>query len=176
MRASVNVALQIGALVAFAILRLLSPGWLLLILIVTVVGLLVLLVPPVLSLVTLRREVLPTALTLPFLACAGLLLLAGLTLPDFGDADSNLALWTLIAGSESPVPDAFGVVGMLATLGYLASVLWLIVALATTGAGTRRPVPAHGPPYGWVPAAPAEPARNPVTPDPQDPPGPGSAG
>lgn len=180
MRASVNVALQIGALVAFAILRLLSPGWLLLILIVTVVGLLVLTVPPALSFVTLRRRVLPPALTAPFLACAGLLLLAGVTLPDFGDADSSLALWTLI-GDGSPVPDAFGVVGMLATVGYLGSVLWLIIALATAGAGSRTPVPAYGPPYGYGygSAWPAAPGELPVTPAPQAPPrppAPGSAG
>lgn len=169
MRASANVVLQIGAVVAFGILRLLSPGWLLLILIVTVVGPLVTMVPPALSLVTMRRRVLPGALTAPFVACAALLLVAGATMPDAGDAESNLALWTLV-GDGSPVPDVFGAVGMAATLGYLASVVWLIVALARTGAGTRTPVPAHAP-HGYAPA--------PLTPAAQDPPrrpGPGSAG
>lgn len=179
MRASVNVALQIGALVAFAILRLLSPGWLLLIVILTIVGPLVLMVPPALSFVTLRRRVLPAALTAPFLTCAGLLLVGGATMPDFDDVDSNLALWTLIAGADSPVPDAFGTVGMLATVGYLGAIVWLIVALAVTGAGSRTPAPAYGPPYGHVPPWPPGPGQTPVTLDPQAPPrppGPGSAG
>lgn len=167
MRASVNVALQIGALVAFGVLRLLSPGWLLVILIVTIVGPLIMLVPPALSFVTLRRKVLPAALTAPFVACAALLLIGGATMPDAGDADSNLALWTLV-GDGSPVPDAFGVIGMVATLGYLGSVVWLIIALAMTGAGTRTPVPAYGPPYGYAPA--------PFTPAPQAPPRPPAPG
>ncbi|TCK20362.1 hypothetical protein [Pseudonocardia endophytica] len=180
MRASLNVALQFAALVVFAGLRLLSAGWLLVILIVTVVGLLVLAVPPVLSLVALRRKVLPDALTAPFVTCAGLLLLAGATMPDFGDVRSNLAIWSLIAGPDAPVPDVFGFVGTFATAGYLGSIIWLIIALARTGAGSRPPAPPVGPPYGY-PAWPAAPLaqQGPVTPEPQAPPrppAPGSAG
>ena len=93
---------------------------------------------------------------------AGLLLLAGVTVPDFGDVRSNLALWTLIAGPDAPVPDVFGAVGALATFGYLASIIWLIVALARTGAGSRPPAPTVGPPYGY-------PARPPMPGAPQTP-------
>lgn len=71
MRTNLNVALQAGALLAFAALRFTAPGWFLIILIVTLVGPALLTVPTVLSLTVLRRRVLGPAVTAPFAPAPG---------------------------------------------------------------------------------------------------------
>jgi MFS family permease len=153
MRTGWNVALQVGALVAAALLRLTAPGWLLAILIFTVVGLVLLLVPPALSLVVLRWGRLRRATSAPFLAAAGFLLLAALVLPDQGDGPVGATPVLVLLGVEGS-PAWTWTVGSFALAAYLLSVLWLAIAVGITAA-RRRPRPHGSPadtPYGSSPA------------------------
>ncbi|MEJ8280244.1 hypothetical protein [Pseudonocardia spirodelae] len=152
MRTSVNVAVQAGALTAFVVLRFTAPGWLLIILILTVAGPVVLAVPTVLSLATLRRRELSGLVTAPFLACAGFLLLGGATMPDFGDTEDSVRapVQVLLEGAglgAGPVEPLY-VLGSLAVAGWAASLVWLVVALVVD---TRRAHRVAGPPHpAWA--------------------------
>ncbi|MEQ3550583.1 hypothetical protein WIS52_08895 [Pseudonocardia nematodicida] len=148
MRTGWNVLLQIGALVAFLGLRVLAPGWFLVIVVITIVPAVLLLVPTVLSLVVIRRRVLTRAVSAPFVACAATLVLTGLVMPDFGDtADSVRAPVQVLLGISAPdVATLLQVPGMLFVLGWIASLLWLCVALIATSRMARRrraPAPPH---------------------------------
>ncbi|MER5670202.1 hypothetical protein [Pseudonocardia alni] len=152
MRTTLNVALQAGALLAFAALRFTAPGWFLIILIVTLVGPALLAVPTVLSLTVLRRRVLGPAVAAPFVACAGFLLAGGLLMPDFGDtADSVRAPLSVLlesAGLSAGPTEPLYVLGSLALTGWSVSLVWLVVALALD---TRRTHRVPGPPHpAWV--------------------------
>ncbi|ALE72210.1 MULTISPECIES: hypothetical protein [unclassified Pseudonocardia] len=145
MRTSWNLTLQVVAVLAAAGLRLTAPGWLLFFLVVTIVGLLVPLVPTALSIVVFRRRVLERALAAPFLSCAGFLLLAALTVPDFDDVRAHAPI---MAGSGAEVPAVVTGIGMLSLLAWLGSVLWLCVAVVLAHRPSRRPA---GPPHpAWT--------------------------
>ncbi|MBC3189748.1 hypothetical protein H7X46_01545 [Pseudonocardia sp. C8] len=149
MRTSTNVALQIGTVAAFAGLRLIAPGWFLAIMIFTIVGVLLPLVPVVLSIAVARRRMLPRPVAAPFVSCAGFLLLGGLVMPDFDDVDAHAPVLVLLGRADGPVPEVLYGLGMLAALGWLCSLLWLGVALARN---TRPAGPPH-PAWGQVPPA-----------------------
>lgn len=153
MRTSWNVALQVGAVVACVALRSTAPGWFLFILIMTIVGALFPLIPTVLSLVVLRRRVLPAALAAPFVACAGFLVLAGLTVPDFDDLRTRAPVMVLLGQGDAPVPEALHGLGMLAVLGWLAALVWLVVALVVVDRPSRRPAGPGHPAWGRTPDA-----------------------
>lgn len=152
MRTNLNVALQAGALLAFVALRFTAPGWFLIILIMTLVGPVLLMVPAVLSLTVLRRRVLTPAVTAPFLACAGFLLAGGLLMPDSGDSEDSvrapLSVLLESAGLSAGPTEPLYVLGSVALLGWSVSLVWLGVALALD---TRRVHRVAGPPHpAWV--------------------------
>lgn len=144
MRTGWNIALQVVALLGFCAARLAAPGWLLFFLIVTIIGPLLLLVPTALSVATVRRRVLPAPLAAPFLTCAGLLLLTGLTLPDFDDVRAHAPLLVLLGRDDAEVPAALSGIGSLAAFAWVGALVWLVVALAVAHRPSRRPAgPAH---------------------------------
>jgi hypothetical protein len=139
MRTGANVALQVGALVVAVLLRFTAPGWLLAILIFTVVGVLVLLLPPVLSLVVIRWRTLPPAMTRPFVATAGLLVLTALVLPDQGDGPVGATPLLVLLGRDGS-PEWAWAAGMILVGGYLLAILWLGIAWGVTAERRRRRV------------------------------------
>lgn len=142
------MALQAGALVAVVALRCTAPGWFLFIAIMTIAGPLLALVPTVLALGVLRRRVLPARLTAPFVACAGLLVFAGATMPDFDDVRDHAPVLVLLGHGDTPVPEALYGLGMLGVAGWLVALLWLVVALVVARRPARRTV---GPPHpAWL--------------------------
>ena len=153
MRTSWNVALQVGAVVACVGLRSTAPGWFLFILIITIVGALFPLIPTVLSLFLLRRRTLPASLAAPFVACAGFLVLGGLTVPDFDDVRTHAPVMVLLGQGDAPVPDAVHGLAMLSVLGWLAALVWLVVALVLVNRPSRRPAGPGHPAWGRAPDA-----------------------
>lgn len=145
MRTGWNVALQVVALLGFCGLRFAAPGWLLFFLIVTIIGPLLLLVPTVLAIATVRRRVLPAALAAPFAACAGLLLLAGLAVPDFDDVRGYAPVMVLLGLRGTEVPALLSGTGMLAAFAWLGAVVWLVAALVVAHRPSRRPAGAAHP-------------------------------
>ena len=137
------MALQVGALVASVALRATTPGWFLLIAIMTIAGPLLTLVPTVFALGVLRRRVLPTSLTAPFVACAGFLVLAAATMPDFDDVRDHAPVLVLLGHGDAPVPGALYGLGLLGVLGWLVALLWLVIALVVN----RRTARPAGPPH-----------------------------
>jgi len=136
MRTGWNVALQLGVLVVAVALRFLAPGWMLVVLVFTVVGPVIMLVPPVLSLVVLRWRTLPRSVAAPFLAAAGSLLLTALVLPDVADAPPGGTPILELLGIQA-APDWAWSAGMVLIGAYLVSVVWLAVALGIAAAQRR---------------------------------------
>ena len=121
------MVLQVGALVAFVLLRLTAPGWFLAMMIIMLVG-----------------AVLPRSVAAPFVACAGFLLLGALTMPDFDDVRARAPIMVLLGQGEAAVPEVLYGLGLLGVAGWLGSLLWLVVALVLGNRPSRRTTgPAH---------------------------------
>lgn len=130
---------QLVALGCFAVLRLATPGWMLLIFLVTLIGPAVVLAPSILAAVTARRGPLEPAVTAPFVTAAVCLVVAGALVPEFDDQRSYTPLLSLFAdapATSSQVAD-LGTVGMIAGLGLLVTVVWAVVAVAVTSHAAR---------------------------------------
>lgn len=138
MRTESNVVLQIAALVVALLLRVAAPGILLIFFVASLIGPALLLAPSGLALGLLRRRVLPAALAVPFVACAVTLVLAALTFPDTDDAHGYAPLSELLGHGER-LPELYYEVGHGAALGWLGSLVWLLVALAVVHRPGRRP-------------------------------------
>ncbi|GAA4539480.1 hypothetical protein [Pseudonocardia xishanensis] len=145
MRTGWNVALQVAAVVVALALRFLAPGWMLVILVFSVVGPVLLLVPPVLSLVVLRWRALPRSVAAPFVTAATSLLLVGLLLPDVADDPPGGTPVLELFGVRA-APDWAWTAGMVLIAAYLASVLWLGIAVGV--AARSRPHGSPGAPHG----------------------------
>ena len=133
MRTSMNIWVQLLALATFAALRLSAPGWMLVILILTGVPLVLACTPLVAALVVRKRGQLDRQATAPFLACAGLMVLAGALVADFGDTDEVRI--PVLPGQaltyDSPLM-ALNTVGFVFVALYPVALVWLLVALITT--------------------------------------------
>ncbi|MFC4950546.1 hypothetical protein [Pseudonocardia sp. GCM10023141] len=133
MPTSTNISLQILAVVAFAALRLAAPGWWLVLFVFSLIGPVLVLVPTIAALATARRGTLERSVAVPFVATAVLLVVAGATVPDFGD-DSGAYL-PFGGHVDGPIIEVMNGIGGVAVLGFVASLIWTLCAVAST----RRP-------------------------------------
>lgn len=134
MRASVNVRVQVIALVVLLGLRFSAPGWMLVILIMTGLPLALALTPLITAVVVRKRRVLPRPVAAPFIALASTMVLAGAFVADFGDTGEVRVpiLFGQVFHYEDPLPSAVNTVGFGCVALYLACLVWLFVALAVT--------------------------------------------
>jgi hypothetical protein len=134
MRTSANLWTQVVALVVFLALRFSSPGWMLVILIMTGVPLLFAVTPAIAAVVVRGRRVLGPAETAPFLCAAASMVLAGALVAEFGDTEEVRVpiLFGQVFGPDDAVVDVLNTAGLLCVACYVVSVAWLLVALAVT--------------------------------------------
>ena len=122
------------------------------ILVISIVGVLVVLLPTVLALTTVRRDRLTRPVALPFLGCATSLVLAGALFPDFGDTDVAQVPLLSVLGLDSGPNGVLTGIGAVAVLAFLICAAVLPVAVAAT-ATTRRHSPPATSPRAWPAAA-----------------------
>lgn len=130
MRPSVNVTVQLAAVVLFLGLRLSAGGWLLVIYLFSIIGPIVTLVPLFFAIKTARRGTLRSGVAAPFVTAAVSLVGAGLLVADFGDSPTG---WIPVLGDTKVGTDsalmALDSLGWLFVLGFLGSVVWIFVAV-----------------------------------------------
>jgi hypothetical protein len=150
MRSDVNLALQIITVGAAVLLRLTTPGWLLVIFFVFVpVATVALITQIVLAAAAVKRGRLTTNVATAFGLLAASTLGAAAVIPDGGDSERSInSPLGLLLGPD--LPDLTPV-GLLLLLTWLVALVWVIVGLATSRTSTPPPVP-H--PY-WSGPAPA---------------------
>jgi hypothetical protein len=150
MRSDVNLALQILTVGAAVLLRLTTPGWLLVIFFVFVpVATVALITQIVLAAAAVKRGRLTTNVALAFGLLAASTLGAAAVIPDGGDSERSInSPLGLLFGPD--LPDLTPV-GLLLLLTWLVALVWAIVGLATSRKSTPPPVPY---PY-WSGPAPA---------------------
>jgi hypothetical protein len=138
-RTSVNVTVQLAAVVLFLSLRLSSGGWLLVIYLFSVIGPVITLVPLFFAIKTAKRGTLPSGLAAPFVAAAASLVGAGLLTADFGDSAMG---WIPVLGDTKIDPDsalmALDSLGRLFVFGFLGSVVWIFMAVRVEPAPLTR--------------------------------------
>jgi hypothetical protein len=143
-RTSWNIAVQAGALGLAVLLRLVAPGWLLIVLVVSVVGLLLPAAPLITAVLTRRRGRLGWAVQSPFLALAALMVIAAGWTADFDDQRDYVPAVELFGpGADLGLGRGeLARIGEFAVLGYLGCLVWLLLALMAT---TRvRTIPMTG--------------------------------
>ena len=150
MRSDVNLALQIITVGAAVLLRLTTPGWLLVIFFVFVpIATVALITQIVLAAAAVKRGRLTTDVATAFGLLAASTLGAAAVIPDGGDSERSInSPLGLLLGPD--LPDLTPV-GLLLLLTWLVALVWVIVGLATSRTSTPPPVP-H--PY-WSGPAPA---------------------
>jgi len=151
MRSDVNLALQIVTVGVAVLLRLTTPGWLLVIFFVFVpVATVALITQIVLAAAAVKRGRLTTNVTLAFVLLAASTLGAAAVIPDGGDSERSInSPLGLLLGPD--LPDLTPI-GLLLLLTWVGALVWVIVGLATSRKSTpQAPVP-H--PY-WSGPAPA---------------------
>jgi hypothetical protein len=151
MRSDLNLAVQLGVVALCGLLRLLTPGWLLVIFFIFVpIGTAALVLQIVLAAAAVPRRRLTTGTSLAFGLLAASALGAALVIPDGGDGPSSVGSpLGLLLGSDLPDLTPIGLL-LLAT--WLGALIWTIVGLART-----RPTPPPPPIYygAWPGPAPA---------------------
>jgi hypothetical protein len=151
MRSDLNLAVQLGVVAVCGLLRLLTPGWLLVIFFVFVpIGTAALVLQIVLAAAAVPRRRLTTDVSLAFGLLGASALGAALVIPDGGDGPSSVGspLGLLLGHNE---PEWGASVGMLLLVVWLGALIWTIVGLART-----RPTPPPPPIYygAWPGPAP----------------------
>lgn len=151
MRSDLNLALQIVAVGMCVLLRLTTPGWLLVIFFIFVpVATLALVTQIVLAAAAVRRGRLTTNVTLAFGLLAASGLGAAAVIPDGGDSErSNNSPLGLLLGPD--LPD-LAPIGLLLLLAWVGALIWAIIGLAVSRP-TAPPRPVRYP-Y-WSGPAPA---------------------
>jgi hypothetical protein len=151
MRSDLNLALQIVAVGVCVLLRLTTPGWLLVIFFIFVpVATVALVTQIVLAAAAVPRRRLTTSVSLAFGLLAASGLGAAAVIPDGGDSGRSInSPLGLLLGPD--LPDLTPI-GLLLLLTWVGALVWVIVGLATSRKSTPpAPVP-H--PY-WSGPAPA---------------------
>jgi hypothetical protein len=140
MRTGWNVALQCLAVLLFVGLRLAAPGWLFVFFVLTVVGPVLALLPLGLAIGTAHRGVLARSVAVPFCVGASLLVVIGALLPDSGEQRDFVPLAALFGRDHlsRSVVDAGRTGGWVLLPAYLATLAWLVVAVARTRGRTRQ--------------------------------------
>jgi hypothetical protein len=150
MRSDLNLALQIVAVGVCVLLRLTTPGRLLVIFFVFVpVATVALVTQIVLAAAAVPRRRLTTSVSLAFGLLAASGLGAAAVIPDGGDSERSInSPLGLLLGPD--LPDLTPI-GLLLLLTWVGALVWAIVGLATSRKSTPPPVPY---PY-WSGPAPA---------------------
>jgi hypothetical protein len=140
MRTGWNVALQCLAVLLLVGLRLAAPGRLFVFFVITVVGPVLALLPLGLAIGTARRRVLERKTALPFCVGAGLLVAMGARVPDSGEQRDFVPLAALFGRDDlsRSLMDAVWTGGWVLVLAYLATLVWIVVAVARTRQNSRR--------------------------------------
>jgi hypothetical protein len=138
MRTGWNIGLQLGALLLFTFMRLSVFGWLMVILVVSVIGPILVLVPLGLAIGSRRRGRLAPAVALPFVVTALCLLLAGALIPDFGDTPEAFVPLAGTFSASDPAVDVLNAIGRIAALGFLVGLAWAVVAVTLTRSRAAR--------------------------------------
>jgi len=140
MRSDVNLALQIITVGAAVLLRLTTPGWLLVIFFVFVpIATVALITQIVLAAAAVKRGRLTTNVALAFGLLAASTFGAAAVIPDGGDSERSInSPIGLLLGPD--LPDLTPV-GLLLLLTWLVALVWAIVGLATSRTSTPPPVP-----------------------------------
>ena len=150
MPTSWNIALQATVLVTAALLRINTPGWILILLVGSVVGLVLTCVPLVTALVVRGRGRLGSTTAVPFVVAAVSLLVAAAFLAEADDRHDYVPILALVAGDAVRPPGMtfHFALGDGAVLVYLCSLVWLLDALVATsrrgGLDRGAPGPAEG--------------------------------
>ena len=151
MRSDLNLAVQLGAVALCGLLRLLTPGWLLVIFFIFVpIGTAALVAQIVVAAAAVPRRRLTTGVSLAFGLLAASALGAALVIPDGGDSPTSVGSpLGLLLGADLPDLTPIGLL-LLAT--WLGALIWTIAGLARS-----RPVPPPPPVYygAWPGPAPA---------------------
>ncbi|MDN5857605.1 MAG: hypothetical protein L0H84_03195 [Pseudonocardia sp.] len=149
MRTSVNLALQLTAIIVATALRFTQPGWLVVIFVIYGIGPALLLAQVVLAAVAMGRPRIPGSVAAPFVIAAASLVTANLLIADMGDGPRLHSPLELVTGF---LPDALQSAGWFLMVVWIASLGWALVALCVTWPRQRvLPPPAYAMPG---PAAP----------------------
>jgi hypothetical protein len=134
MRTSTNIGLQAWALSLAMVITIATSTWFLLILVLTVVGVLVPMLPLILALVIRRRGRIGPAVQAPFVAAAAILVVAAaFRREDHLHAPALPSLRIVPGIAPSPaVEEALWVVGDWAFTGFFVALLWILFAMAAT--------------------------------------------
>ena len=146
-----NLLIQISAVLVFAAFRLAAPGWGLLLLVLSVVGLFVMLLPTILAAATVRRPRLTGLVAVPFLGCAASLVVAGALFPDGDDQRSSTPLLKIL-GIDGDVNGPLTVIGGVSVLVFLLFTALTPVAVGVTAANPAT-TPRRSPPAASRPAS-----------------------
>jgi len=119
-----NLAIQLSAALAFTLFRFAAPGWWLLILVFSLVGVGAVLLPTILAVATVRRPRLTLPVAIPFLGSAVSLVVAGALFPDLDDQRSYVPLLEILGlhGDAN---------GLLAGIGGVAVLVFVLCAAVT---------------------------------------------
>ncbi|CRK60116.1 hypothetical protein [Alloactinosynnema sp. L-07] len=135
MRTSANLVIQIAALVMFFAFRVIGPGYLFMVFVVSVVGPFIAGTATLLAGSVRGRERLARRAAVPFMVAAAALVVAGACVADeTGSAREPLPIAILLTGEGARYQDALwtlDAVGWLAVAVYLAALVWTAVALRT---------------------------------------------
>jgi hypothetical protein len=144
MPTSLNVSMQLCALLVAAAIRLSLPAWITFLAVIFFFPLVAALLPLALAVGTRRHQRLSPTVTAPFIADAVFLVTAAALLPDTFGADYLWVPGLVVVGAPErdyvvnvtePYYDTAILVGYFALLGYVAALAWTIVAIILT----RRP-------------------------------------
>ena len=72
-------------------------------------------------------------------------------MPDFDDVRTHAPIMVLLGQADAPVPDAVHGLAMFSVLGWLAALVWLVVALVVVNRRSRRPAGPGHPAWGRTP-------------------------
>ena len=143
MTTSTNVALQLSALITTIMVRLIDPGWMVIIAVLTIIPLIIIALPLVLALATRRRGRLQRGVAVPFVAAAVALVALAYLHPETDDQDDWVPLAKLfgLPSDHTILGDPY-TVGNVALLAYLATLVWTGIAIVAT---SRIASPRHRP-------------------------------
>jgi hypothetical protein len=155
MSTRINLAIQLAALFTFAVFRLAAPGWILLMVVFSVVGAVVLLLPTILAVATLSRRRLPAPAAVPFLGCAGSLVVAGALVPDCTDTEDYMPLLRILNLDGDPYGPPAGIGAVAVVVFIICAALTPVAVAVTTTRDARTPplAPPATPPRAWRAAA-----------------------
>jgi hypothetical protein len=134
MRSSINIVVQVAAIVAATVMRFAQPGWLVITFGLTVIGPLAMFAQVVMAMNCRPQRRLPASLAVPFLVTAVSLVAGNLLL---GDMDARRNYSSPLETIVGPLPDTTGL-GVTLLLVWGSALLWVRVVMEAKKAEFRR--------------------------------------